>query len=445
MSSLRGRMIFLLLTVLVIGGSLAAATMYFRLSDELSDLFDSRLQAIGNNLVARTLSRDALLANVDEEDDIIIQAWDKTGRLLFSTSSEDRAPMPSRPGLTSTRTSEGDWRSYARTTEGGGYLQVAQDLSTRREMAAASSARLLWPLLALLPLLAAFIAWTVSRQLSPLRSLVKQLKDINGPAHSSIVMNDAPLELAPVVSALNEMLSRQAETSRQQRAFLADAAHELRTPLSVVSLQAQYAQQAKNPDDRQEALASLRAGVDRATRLVQQLLDLARYEARAPVVRPQVDVDFQALVKTVIAELYPMALTKCIDMGLNETAPCSVHGDYQGLHSLVVNLVDNAIRYTPSEGRVDISLQRSNEKLELVISDTGPGISHELRPMVLKRFVRGSNTDSGGTGLGLAIASQIVDSTGGLLALEDGDNGQGLKVSVRLPMARSSLMAKEVN
>ena len=219
---------------------------------------------------------------------------------------------------------------------------------------------------------------------------------------------------------------------RASDVFLATASHELRTPLTVVGLQVQRAQQALNEQDRDDALSALRSGVDRATRLVTQLLALARSEPARSEDRPAAPVDLDGLIKSVLAELFPLASQKRIDLGLVVSEPCVVEADGEGLRSLVINLVDNAIRHTPSGGRIDVSLSVAGTLATLLVSDTGCGIPPQRRQAVFERFVRDGSADSSGTGLGLAIVRQVVERNGGTIALEDGASGVGLTVRVVL-------------
>lgn len=433
MTSLRYRLMFTLVAGLVLGGVVGAVGLYWQALEELDELFDDRLRAIGDNLRPDTLAGYSPDNGREDEDDIVVQRWSTDGQLLFRSSPEDRAPLPTAAGLATLSAHDDDWRSYARPTEGGGFIQVAQEFSARREMAADSAFRLLLPLLGVLPLLAAFTIWTISRQLRPLRVLTDQLQSRGAMTQSVIVLEDAPVELAPVLGALNELLGRQAEAARKQQAFLADAAHELRTPLAVVSLQAQRAQKSVDADERREALDALRGGVDRATRLVTQLLDLARSERLASDVRDLAPLDLEYLLKTVLADLHPLAAQKRVDLGLASSCPCVVLGDAESLRSLIVNLVDNAIRFTPPEGRVDVSLRVTDRIANLIVSDSGPGIPPERRRDAFERFVRVGSADVGGTGLGLAIARQVSERHGGSIAMEDGESNCGLSVRVSLP------------
>lgn len=435
MRSLRYRLMVTLLVGLLVGGVIGAAGIYWQSLDELNEQFDDRLQSIARNLRPDSLARDSQISDIEASDDIVIQLWSRDGELLFHSQEEERAPIPMASGFTNQTSANGDWRSYARRTSNAGYLQVAQKLSARNEIAASGAIQLMIPLLAILPMLALFTAWVVSRQLRPLLELAEQLQIRGALSRAAITLEQVPTELAPVMAALNDLLARQADAARKQQTFLADAAHELRTPLAVVSIQAQRVQTSVGNVDQGEALSALKAGVDRATRMVSQMLELARNDLPTEDTTNLVPVQFDNLVKAVLAELHPLALNKQIDLGLVESVSCVVYGDKENLRSVIVNLVDNAIRYSPVEARIDIALKNAGNMVELSVCDMGPGIPVEQRERVLQRFSRADTANSEGSGLGLAIVRQVVLRHGGSIALDDGIAGAGLAVRVHLPVS----------
>lgn len=435
MKSLRYRLMVALLVGLMVGGAIGAAGIFWQSLDELNEQFDDRLRSICLNLRPESLARDPQIRDMEASDDIVVQLWSRDGELLFHSKEEDRAPIPTTSGFTTEHSSASSWRSYARRTSNAGYLQVAQKLSARNEIAASSAFQFVLPLLAILPLLALFTVWVVSRQLRPLRALAEQLQ-MRGALSRNVISLDrqAPTELMPVVGALNDLLARQADAARKQQAFLADAAHELRTPLAVVSLQLQRAQTSVTDGERQEALDALKRGVERTSRMVAQLLDLARSEQPAEESTHLAPVPFDHLVKAALAELHPLAMNKRIDLGMVESCSCAVFGDAENLRSVVINLVDNAIRFSPAGSRVDISLQCVEHMVELSVADMGPGIAAAHREHVFERFARADVANVGGTGLGLAIVRQVVLRHGGSITLDDGIDGRGLAVRIRLPI-----------
>jgi two-component system OmpR family sensor kinase len=436
-ASLRRRLVLALLAVLVMGGALASAGLYALAINQQGKVFDERLRALSFNLPVEAMLQMPRSVEDASVEGIVVQIWRRDGVLLWS-SSRRPAPISARIGMTDLEIAGERWRSFTRIVRGDLVLQVSQDLEERERRAAAEAFRLLGPLLVLLPVLALLGGWIVSVQLEPLRRLAGLVQSRGTDDHTPIVLGAAPRELSPVLASLNDLLARQAQAARRQREFLADAAHELRTPLAAVRLQAQRAEAAGTADERRDALAALRAGVDRATHLVSQLLDLARSEGRASGPE-RAEVALDRLVREVVAQRHPLALARGIDLGVEEAQPATMLGERESLVSLIGNLVDNAVAYTPAPGRVDVSLHVDGERAELRVEDTGPGIEPERRAALFERFARGGRGDVAGTGLGLAIALRVARAHGGSIELCDRSDGRpGLRAVVRLPLFRSA-------
>jgi two-component system OmpR family sensor kinase len=220
----------------------------------------------------------------------------------------------------------------------------------------------------------------------------------------------------------------------RERAFMADAAHELRTPLTALHLQLGALARAATDAERTEAMGKLAEGVQRAIRLVEQMLALARQEPRAEPARTRFALD--ELAREVVAELVPLADARRIDLGISEAQPVLVQGERDAVATLIRNLVDNAVRYTPESGRVDVAVERSAAapaQAIIRVTDNGPGIAQEERDRVFDRFYRRPGTRSPGSGLGLAIVKAIAGAHGATVALDAGADGHGLAVTVAFP------------
>lgn len=413
---------------------LAMAAAYGNARQEVDEMFDYELRAVAQSVdsagapagIGRAVGRVP-------DDEVLVQVWSGRGELLYRSSAEQAAPRPALAGYATLRGDDGRsaYRSYARAS-GDGMIQVAQTLATRRELALELSLRLLAPLLLVLPALGLAIWWLVRHALRPVRQLGAALSARTDDALEPIATSALPDELLPLVAGFNRLLQRLAGAFAAQRALVADAAHELRTPLAAVRLQAQTLQRSAEPQEQALALDALRSGVDRATRLVQQLLTLARQEPSASAAAPE-RLRLDQLVRDAVAELVPLAHDKGIELTLQAQPGVELHGDSAGLRALVGNLVDNAISYTQDGGRVEVSLRRLPALALLAVCDNGPGIAPELRPLVLNRFYRAPGSSGHGSGLGLAIAAAVVRRHGGQLALRDADGG-GLCVEVTLPL-----------
>jgi two-component system sensor histidine kinase QseC len=243
-----------------------------------------------------------------------------------------------------------------------------------------------------------------------------------------------PAEIRPLTRAINELLQQLRNTFERERRFTADAAHELRTPLASIKTQAQVAQRATDEEQRQQALKQINAGVDRATRLVEQLLTLARLDPANAVVEFK-PVNLCQLLAAVIADIAPAAHAKEIDIGMTECQLSTISGNEAALAILMRNLLDNAIRYTPAGGTVDAALMMEPQRLIFTITDSGPGVPEAERSRVLERFYRGEMEDKvPGCGLGLSIVKRVVELHGATLMLDQPASGVGLRVTVAFPI-----------
>jgi two-component system OmpR family sensor kinase len=236
-----------------------------------------------------------------------------------------------------------------------------------------------------------------------------------------------------MVGELNALLDRLREAIEAQKRFTADAAHELRTPLTALQLQIQLLERARSPDDQREALDALRAGAKRASHLVEQLLTMARLEPQAAA-EPSSKVALQEIAANVLAELEPLAEAKGVELHLVRADPAPVTGQAPALHILARNLVDNAVRYTPPGGHVNIQTKTEDGHAVLEVTDSGPGIPAEERERVFDRFYRLPGTGVQGSGLGLAIVRQIADAHRARIELGEPDHGTGLRITVRFPI-----------
>jgi two-component system OmpR family sensor kinase len=432
MRSIRRQLLFWLLAIVLLGVGIAGWLIYRQALAEANELFDYQLQEIAAALPAEPFSQ--VLSSRDTGDEgIVLQIWNRNGVLMYY--SHPRAPLAPRAelGFSTERTERGDWRVYGAIV-GDNVVQLAQPLSVRNRLAANVALRTLWPLIVLLPLLGVAVWAVVGRGLAPLRRVTGALDARHPEALDPLPDARLPLEVQPLVRALNGLLERLAVALDTQKAFVADAAHELRTPLAAVQIQAQLVARAHDDTERREALADLQAGVTRATRLAEQLLALARSEPDE--VTATKTVDLKALLQECVTAYLPLAQKHGVDLGIEASEPATIQGDPEALRVMFNNLIDNATKYTPHGGRVDVCLRVEQDHPLVQIADSGPGIPAEERDRVFDRFYRvgaGANrerTDIAGTGLGLAIVRRIALQHHASVSLDDAPAG-GLQVSVR--------------
>ncbi|AZO48105.1 MAG: sensor histidine kinase [Mesorhizobium sp.] len=278
-----------------------------------------------------------------------------------------------------------------------------------------------------------FVLLGLRRGLAP---LIRLRDAVRSPARSDldpIEVTGAQSEIRPLIDALNAYMERVRGQMAAQRRFIANAAHQLRTPLALLSTQASYALRESAADQRQEALVALQASSGRLARLAEQLLTLSRAEPGSR--RPRADrIDLTEAARHVLETQAPAALARNVDLGLDESGPVPVVGDGTMLREMIVNLVDNALRYTPAGGTVTVRLAAIDGEAVLTVTDDGPGIPADEREHVFERFYRLADATEEGSGLGLAIVREVAENAGGRVTLADGA-AAGLVVEVRLPLA----------
>ena len=430
MTSIRRRLLLWLLSGLLLGVAAAGVRIYQQTLAEANDLFDYHLKQIAASLPSEAFGPlpPSRLEQQAIDDGLVIQIWDREGLELYFSHPGSLLPQRAELGFSTVVTGRGSWRVYS-ALERYNVVQVAQPMSVRQRLAAGMALRTIFPLLLLLPVLGALIWLTVGRGLRPLRQIASALDRRTPASLHALPEEGLPVEVRPLVHALNDLLARLARALESQKAFVADAAHELRTPLTAVQLQIQLAERARTEDERGAAFAELRQGLTRSTHLVQQLLTLAREEPDLAE-RMLAPIDLAEVARLVVAEHDPLAAGKDIDLGISRQAPANVQGDFEALRVMLGNLIDNAIRYTPHGGRVDVAIMTIDGNPVVEVADTGPGIPEEERERVFDRFYRGSGTRIQGSGLGLAIVKNIADRHSARITLS---SGPGLRISVSFP------------
>jgi signal transduction histidine kinase len=289
------------------------------------------------------------------------------------------------------------------------------------------------PLIFLLPIMIGAVAWIVRRGLDPLRFVAAEVQRRDARTLAPLGTDHLPREIEPLVNELNRLLERLRQAFAAQRAFISDAAHELRSPLTALRLQLQLLDRAPDETERLEARARLGAAVERAIHLVEQLLTLARSEPQDAAMELE-NVDLAAAAADAIKDTHDLALARKIDLGLEAPPGLNVQGDREALRTLVRNLVDNAVRYTPPGGTVQVRCWSAAQRAQLEVSDTGPGIPPGEKKRVFDRFYRRAAAQEDGTGLGLAIVKAIAERHGAQIDLGEAPGG-GLRVAVSFPLA----------
>lgn len=434
-TSLRTRLLLSLLAALALAALIAGGISYRNVLRETEALFDYQLRQMALSLRDQgEIAPGDAAALQDEDLDFVVQIWRVDGRVVYASRAHRALPSRTVLGFADIEVDGQRWRSFGVAARDR-VIQVAQPARIRQRLAADAALRSVLPLLAVTPLLAAALWWLVAHALAPLARVAAELRERDAATLQPLPTTGLPDEVAPLVGALNAMLERLGQSFDGQRAFVADAAHELRSPLTALKLQAQLVRRAPDEATRGAAVDALVAGVDRATRLVEQLLTLARQEpgAQAPALQTVV---LAPLARQVLADAGAQAQARDSTLQLEADEQATVRGDAAALAVLLRNLVDNALRYTPAGGRVQVTIQRdSGGGVRLRVDDSGPGIPAAERERVFERFVRGSSAAAeSGSGLGLAIVRSIAQRHGATLALAESPLG-GLRVDLLFPAA----------
>ena len=437
--SLKKRLLFGVLAAVALVWVATAAYSYFDARHEIDKLLDAHLAQSASLIVAQ-LGHE--LEEIDLEHAprtdksarrVAFQIWERGTLLRLHSAGAPSSRLSAREEGYSNASFDGKgWRVFSTWDARHRFLvQIAERDEARREIAAGIATNLLLPLLVAMPILALFVWPSIGRVVKPLDRLGSEVERRKADDLRALALEGTPREVMPLVRGLNALFDRVGRLIDNERRFTADAAHELRTPLAALKTQAQVAKGATDDSTRQHALDRVVEGCDRATRLVDQLLTLARLEPGA--VRPEESADVAALARQVVAELAPFALDKDVEAEVRGSERVLVEGHTDLLAVLLRNLVDNAIRYSPPGSTVSVVVERVGGDVRVTVSDQGPGIALQERARIGQRFYRIVGSGETGSGLGLSIARRIVEIHRARLTMEDGENGRGLRVIVELP------------
>jgi two-component system OmpR family sensor kinase/two-component system sensor histidine kinase QseC len=437
MKSIRARLLIALILLVAFVSALTATVTYRQVLNETSILFDYQLRQMALSLRSQVSLAPRIEVPPDQGDtDFVVQIWDLFGSRVYLS-------RPGLPVINQTVLGYADlslqgqvWRAYGLQTADG-VIQIAQPVGVRQRLARAAALRIVIPLILLLPIMIIAVAWIVGRGLLPLRRLTAEVQRRDVRSLKPLVSENLPREIEPLVAELNRLLARLREAFAVQRDFISDAAHELRSPLTALRLQLQLLERAPDEPARLEARARLGDAVERAIHLVEQLLALARSDPQEN--RGDIEtIDLAAAAAQGITDSHALAVSRNIDLGLEAEPNILIHGDQESIRILVRNLVDNAVRYTPPGGAVQVRCRATPDGSVLEVIDTGPGIAAADRERVFDRFYRRAQGQESGTGLGLAIVKAIAGRHGARVALGDtqgGSRGTGLHVVVSFPPA----------
>jgi two-component system OmpR family sensor kinase len=443
--SVQLKLSFTLALAILAAGVVAGVFSFVSAFDEAHELQDDVLRQVAQLMDSQRLPFTPALTDTrpvdsDEESRVIVQRVDDGGRSRIGADGGRSLSLPAtlRDGLHTLEVGGNTFRVLVKTTAAGQRIAVAQESRFRNEIARDSALRTVLPFLVLVPALGLIVADLVRKMFRPIATLSKAIDRRTEQDLEPIEESRLPIEVRPFAMAINRMLGRVRKAMDTERRFVADAAHELRSPLTALSLQAERLAETDMSDEARSRLADLRLGILRGGGLLDQLLVLAR--AQSSTESPRSPVSVQGIYRRVLEDLIPMAEAKHIDIGVEGVEDARMWVAELDLTTLVKNVVDNAIRYTPEGGRIDLSVRTAQGEVVLCVDDTGPGIQVAERDRVFDPFYRTLGNGQSGSGLGLSIVQAIASRIGAeiLLGFSDPVNETGLSVKVILRVAAPS-------
>lgn len=441
--SLRLRLLRLVSIATLVIWALAGALSYNQASHDVRELMDSQLAQSAALLLSQAVHAPEYLSDVAAETaqlrgvrkgrnalTLEFQVVDAAGRVVARSLNGPAQALDRRLGYADVDHGGETWRSLVLATPRGDRIQVIQSNRLREREALEIATKTVLPLGLFIPLLIGLIYFSVRRGLKPLDDLAAQVSARSSENLQALGHAEVPREAQPLVAELNRLLVRLGASLDNERRFTADAAHELRTPLAAVRVQAQVALATTDPGEQRHALQQVLAGADRATRLVEQLLRLARLDPLARLPDPQL-LDLAEIARE--ASLSVPAAGQMVRLEVPD-APIVLPGDHDLLAAALRNLVDNALRYTPAGSTVTVFVRPEHGEPVLGVADDGPGVPVEELPKLIERFYRGRDNTAEGSGLGLAIVRRIAELHGARFEVANRAAG-GFEAHLRWPAA----------
>ncbi|MDI1310466.1 MAG: ATP-binding protein [Methylotenera sp.] len=433
-------LIYISISILIVYGLISWAS-YLVSKSELDELYDANLQQVATAIAAQhsaihditnlyNKSQTGVSSEIKHEQEFYVRVLGQDGNMLYVSHPEAKVPTPHNLGLSTQEYLGKQWRFYSIKINNE-TIQVAQSLKLRKLTIKETAVSLMTSQLVFIPVLVILIFLAIKKALNPLSIISKEIESRKSLDLQPFAKEKVPTEIKPLVNALNIFMGKVSDTIVLVKRFTADAAHELRTPITALRLQITLVEQAKNKSERDIAIKNLNSGIARSEQLISQLLTLARIEPNNQI-RKVKSIDFIDLAKESIQELLPLAQFKSIDLGLVTSEKIVINGVYHELKVLLNNLLDNAIRYTQNQGKVDIAIYKDQKNITLEVIDTGPGVSEIDLQNIFERFYRGQNKEMHGAGLGLSIVKEIANQHKASLEASNLPSGFSIKVSFNI-------------
>ena len=431
--SLKKRLIIYVSVFSIALGCLLIFSAYRIALQEINEVLDAQMQ----NLAERVAQHDPepVQSKFDQarhyhEEDLFVDVWSYANEEHKNYAMNLLVHPVKKAGFYTHKTAQGVWHTYILPLEHY-QIQVSQQQSTRQHLALELAGSMFIPYLLFMPFVIWGLSWIISRSLQPLDDFKAELAQRDSEELSAIQSDNYPLEIVPTITEMNHLFERISSAQQEQRQFIADAAHELRTPITALNLQMQIL--LKQFPDAQE-LQNLSKGLIRIQHLVSQLLSLAKQDASILEVETKQQFLLNQVAVNCVEQLVHLAMQKEIDLGMERQEDVLLYCQESAVHSIIYNLIDNAIKYTPNQGVINVSVFEQAGFAMIQVEDSGPGISPELYEKILKRFYRIHHHLEIGSGLGLSIVDKATERLGGKISFSKSASLGGLQVNVQLPL-----------
>lgn len=433
MKTIRQKLLFWLLGGTLLYALVGGTLLFTKISTEANELYDDQLMQIAQSVPMSMMSIPAVGDISKFHENFLLQVWNLDGKLVYTSNHSVQIPVHQITGFQVVEFNKIAWRIFIRRTQDY-IVQTAQPVYERDILVGEMAFRCLIPFVILMPLLVVLIWGAVSKCLMPLNMLANTVRSRSpDDLHPLSTVGISP-ELAPLCESLNDLLRRLNYSTSLQKEFIANAAHELRSPLTALKLQIQLVEMATDSAQREVVFLKVHERLDRSTNLVHQLLTLARNEPGSND-RPQVPVSLKSVAEQTVIDNYPLAAAKKIDLSFSWVGVSfNILGNADDVRVLMSNLLSNAIRYTSINGVIELALINENERIIFRVSDNGPGIPSFEYSRVFRRFYRCEHTEAWGSGLGLSIAKNIADRHLASIQLQPTSDDKGLTVIVSFPL-----------
>ncbi|AUX91563.1 MULTISPECIES: ATP-binding protein [Acinetobacter] len=432
--SLQKRLIIYISLFSVVLGCVLIFAAYRIALEEINEVLDKQMQSLAERIAENhpePLQSEIDLGKQYSEEDLFVDIWSYTDTTLHP--QDVLVASVKKAGFYTHQTPYGTWLTYIIPGDQL-QIQVSQQKNVRQDLALELAVNMFLPYVLFLPFAIFGLSWVIRRSFQPLIDFKTELASRKAQELKPIEMKEYPLELEPTIEEMNYLFGRISLAQQEQRQFVADSAHELRTPLTALNLQLQILLQQFPQSD---ALHNLSLGILRMQHLVNQLLSLAKQDVTEGLTEPVQSLSLNQMTVACIEQLIQLALQKEIDLGVEQQQELLIQGQASALHSIIYNLIDNAIKYSPEHGVINVSILQQGQQAILQIEDSGVGIDPAQFNQIRQRFYRVHNHAEIGSGLGLSIVDKATERLGGTLEFSKSSSLGGLCVQVKFALVEA--------